>query len=78
MSTSDSEEERAHQHSQTNTAANAEDGPAEYAEDGPAAIVICSSDDDDDIWLRPPAVQTTPAPPQSAPAPRTAELRRTR
>jgi hypothetical protein len=78
MSTSDSEEERAQQHPQTNTAANAEDGPAEHAEAGPAAIEISSSDDDDDMWIRPPAVQTTPAPPLSAPAPRTAEPRRSR
>ena len=39
---------------------------------------IRRDNDGHDIWLRPPAVQTTPAPQHNAPAPRTADLRRTR
>ena len=49
---------------------------AQPAETG--AIVINDSDDDDDIWIRPSAARRTPAQEQRAPAPCTAESRRTR
>lgn len=46
--------------------------------DATAAIEINDSDDDDDIWIRPPAARRTPAPEQRAPNPCTAESGRTR
>ena len=39
---------------------------------------IRRDNDGDDIWLRPPAQRTSPAPQHNAPAPRTAEPRRSR
>ena len=64
--------------SQVHTVTNAQDGHTANAEFGLAIMGIRRDNDGHDIWLRPPAVQTTPAPQHNAPAPRTAELRRTR